>query len=274
MFSSIVFWCEFPEKVDWKNLKIPFPCSVYIAVSSRKEFEKIKKGSSKNIQFGVWPVLSKIEGYWFSGFCGKESIQKLLEYKGLDIKIDIEPPFPFIKFSSFGLLKYGVKMFLFRRAKNNNFLIQTIEELAKSSQIIISGLPLPEFLSRKYGDDIRKDLGGRNFFIYKTFFSGFLGKFLERYYRWFIRSRLKIYKERAMFAIGCTGSGILGNEPVYSDLKSFEEDLKWFSQCGVKNLVVFNLEGILMRRDSEEWMKMLSSFVFYQKGILNHRFIN
>jgi len=49
---------------------------------------------SKNITINAWPVLTKQEGYWFSGFTSIKSIDKLKQYKGLNIKIDLEPPLP------------------------------------------------------------------------------------------------------------------------------------------------------------------------------------
>ena len=60
-----------------------------------------------------------------------------------------------------------------------------------------------------------------------------------------------------MFAIGCIGPGVFGNEPLYVNVNDFERDLRWFSSLGVKNLVVFNLEGVLMRENKEEWLAVL-----------------
>lgn len=260
MFSSITFWCEFPERVDWKNLKLPFPARIYAAVPSRLEFEKIKKQAPKSLVLGAWPTLSKKEGYWFSGFCSKESILKLTEFKGIPLKIDIEPPILKKEFSFSMVLQSFWKFMVAKKGKNNDFLKKVIEALGSSSHLIISGLPLPDFLLKRYGDCIRKDVAMRNFFIYKTFASGFLKDILNIYYKWFIKSRLKIYKERAMFAIGCLGPGIFGNEPIYSDINHFEKDLKWFSSLGVKNLVVFNLEGILQKENKEEWLMVLKKY--------------
>src|SRR3989344_6611323 len=91
------FWCEFPEKVNWEEFKelVNFKTEVYVACRNKKEFnfwkERIK---NKYIDIGAWPILNKKDGYWFSGFLNKKSIDKLKEFNGLKIKIDIEPPFP------------------------------------------------------------------------------------------------------------------------------------------------------------------------------------
>src|SRR3990167_5613281 len=136
MFSSVTFWCEFPEKVNWKAFQklIDFDSSVYVISKDRKTYEAWKKKiKSRNIEVGAWPALSFEEGYWFSGLCSKQSIDKLKEFNGLKIK------------------KEG---------------------------------------------------------------------------------------ERAMFALGCIGHGIYGNEPVYRNVGEFDYDLQMLNELCVKNLVV------------------------------------
>src|SRR3989344_3302370 len=94
---NVRFWCEFPEKVNWKNFKklVNFETEVYVTCKNREEFNFWKKKiKNKFIDVGAWPVLSKEEGYWFSGFLDKKSIDKLNDFDSLKIKIDIEPPFP------------------------------------------------------------------------------------------------------------------------------------------------------------------------------------
>jgi len=39
MFKEIIFWCEFPNKVNWDRVnKIDFNTEVYLAVKNKKEF--------------------------------------------------------------------------------------------------------------------------------------------------------------------------------------------------------------------------------------------
>ncbi len=80
MFKDILFWCEFPEEVDWKRLNVLLKdrsCGVYIASSSRKEFELYQnKITASHVRAGVWPILSKEKGYWFSSFTNKEDFAK------------------------------------------------------------------------------------------------------------------------------------------------------------------------------------------------------
>jgi hypothetical protein len=91
---AIIFWSEFPEQVDWNkvNKEIDFDTEIYAACKDRQEYLAWKKKiKNKHIKMGAWPILDKKDGYWFSGQTSKENIDKLDEFKDVDIKIDIEP---------------------------------------------------------------------------------------------------------------------------------------------------------------------------------------
>jgi len=199
----IRFWCEFPEKVNWDKFKsfVNFKTEVYVAVENRKEFlEWEKKIKSSNIDVGAWSVLKKKEGYWFSGFLSKELIDKLDEFRGLKIKIDIEPLFP-------GKGKNPwlfVLKSLMRKGKNNEYLKEKIESFY-NKDVLISGFPLPLFLRKRYGHYNFKNK--MNFIVYSTF-----GKWLRKYYTWFIKKY-----DVKMVGVGCIGKGVFGNEPVYEN---------------------------------------------------------
>ena len=104
---SVLFWCEFPEECDWKKLGRWLDSdtiTIYVTSSSKEEFmdwkERIQK-YAPTVRLCVWPTLSKEEGYWFSSFTSKKAIDKLEEFRGLDMKIDIEPPIPKKSYSIF-----------------------------------------------------------------------------------------------------------------------------------------------------------------------------
>src|SRR3989344_4439459 len=113
MFKKIIFWCEFPEQVkDWKATdkllkKIKIPVEVYTGVQSVNEYRKWKKKT--RIPMYPWPLLSRKEGYWFSGFSSKKSIDKLKQYKGIKMKIDLEPPIPPWSYTTPKIVMFAVK---------------------------------------------------------------------------------------------------------------------------------------------------------------------
>src|SRR3989344_3556931 len=242
-FESVTFWCEFPKKVNWEGFLriIDFPCNIYITARTRKEFELGKnKIKNKFIKVGAWPILSFEEGYWFSGLSKKESIDKLKEFKGLKIKIDLEPPIKFRSYSNIKALFYSIKYLLFKRYPRNEYLLKTIYKLSETTDIIASGYPFPYWLSKRYGGNVQPNKRIRkNYFIYTTYFPQTLKGILYLYYRNFIKKRLK--EENAMFALGCIGAGIFGNERVYKNVNEFRKDLVIFLKLGVKHLVVFEI---------------------------------
>ena len=135
-FNKVLFWCEFPKEVNWKrfNKILNFNIEVYIAAKNKKEFNfyKSKIKTKKVKKIGVWPTLSKKEGYWFSGYSSKKSINKLKQFKKLKIKIDLEPPLLDINYNFFKLVGVYIKLLISKRPKNKNYLNKTILELNKN----------------------------------------------------------------------------------------------------------------------------------------------
>ena len=82
------------------------------------------------------------------------------------------------------------------------------------------------------------------------------------YYYLYVKSKLRLYENntnKLYFAIGCLGNGVFFTEPIYENIKDFERDLDKFSKWGVKNLVVFNLEGILNKAETHLWINAIKS---------------
>lgn len=256
-----LFWCEFPEKVDWKEAKkiINFKTEIYVAVKTRKEYERWKKKiKNKNIEVGAWPKLDENEGYWFSGLIKKESIDKLKEFKGLKIKVDIEPPFPG---RGAGMLKLFFTYFIpsiIKKGKNNGYLGDVIRNL--NGSLIISGFPLPGWISRRYGDVTRlgKNME-KNFICYTTLTPKRLTRF---YLRWLMKRAMQRYGVNTVFAIGCTGKGIFGDERTYKNIEQFKEDIKMVKDSGARKMVVFNIEGIMERKDKKEWLEEVKKVTY------------
>ncbi len=266
-FNQIIFWCEFPNKVNSKTIKlIDFDTEVYITAKTVKEYKQLsKRFKNKHIKIGLWPILSFEAGYWFSKYTKKEDIDKLKEFDGINMKIDIETPIPtksflFKKFSLYSLIRDANKELKNHKYDNKEYLLNVINSL-KSKKIIISGFPFPNFISKGYGDDstqFNKNFY-RNHFLYTTFFQNkLLKKIIKFYYSIFVKHKLKKYPlDKIYFAIGCTGSGVFSTEPTYKNVQEFEKELDDFLKWGVKNLVVFNLEGILNRKNPGYWLKSL-----------------
>lgn len=269
MFKKIVLWCEFPKKVNWKKAEklIDFPCDVYVAVKSRKEYNNWKKKTK--LKLYPWPILNERDGYWFSGFTSKKDIDRLDEFMGLDMKIDLEPPLPSWTYKTHRIFWYAFKQ-LFRKGENNKYLKEKIYYLAKEhkletvvskSNIIANEFPLLKWYLRRQGldVDINKNIV-KNYMAY-TSFAGSLWRPMIRLYMEIIAKRIAKKNKNIMFSIGLIGHGILKTEKVYKNIKQLKQDLDMINQTGVEKVAIYSLEGILYRRDPEEWLSVIRNYI-------------
>lgn len=237
-----IYWCEFPERCDWKKINEwtkPKKIVAYITCTSRENFEKKKlkiHKICKNIEINAWPTLPKEKGYWFSSFTDKESIDSLNQYKGIKIKVDIEPPIP--KDYSFSSTFKWLILNLFTKPKNKKHLKNKILELSKDTDIILSTFPFPKFILKHWGYIESKKLK-YNFMHYSTFFPKWLRPIYNIYYKIFLKTIPKNY-----IAVGLIGPGIFGTEPIYKNIKEMQNDIKFLKKQHQTDFVFFNLESL------------------------------
>ncbi|MDD5331559.1 MAG: hypothetical protein PHE43_01915 [Candidatus Nanoarchaeia archaeon] len=258
MFKEILFWCEFPKKTNWDliNKEIDFKTEIYIASNSKEEFLKYKnKIKNKNIKIGVWPVLPKSKGYWFSGFVDKESIDRLDQFKDFNIKIDLEPPIINGKGSFFTIFKYLSK-YLFRKGINNKYLADKINSL--SNKKIILGPISPKFYMKKYIEKIKwMDNYYQNYLFYTPMVIGLIRPIFRMWY-W---SWLRLKKlDNFCIAVGPVGKGIFGEEPEYKKLKQLERDIYFVEKMGATNLAIFELSGLFNKKDYKDWLNLIKRY--------------
>ena len=244
MFKRIILTSEFPEEVNWKKaLKlIEFKSEIYIAVKNKKEFLKYrKKIKSKHINLGAWPTLPKEEGYWFSGFTSKKSINKLKEFKGMKIKIDLEPPIPLFNYNNIKIILWLIKLY-FKKAKNKEYLRNVIYWLANNNtKILVNEFPLPKCYLKKLGITIKKQ---KNMTLQMMMYTSPVGRFFRPIMKVYNKIMLKkaLRKNKDMVAsIGLIGPGILKTEGCYKKTEEFLEDLKMVQNISVKNIAVYSL---------------------------------
>ena len=260
--KRFIFWCEFPQEVNWKqvNRLIDFPTEIYITAHTKQEFFTWKKKiTNKNITVGVWPILTKHEGYWFSGYTEKKAIDKLKQFQGINMKIDIEPPIIAGKYNIIKLFIIYSKMFLFTRQRNKKYLHNTIDILSKKGKVIISGFAGPQWVLGLYGDTMQD-----NKKVYKNSFnySTLMPKLAYYYpYKYYIKKTIQQYEERALFAVGCIGHGIFGNEPTYTRTKELEKDIQFLIKNNVKNIAIFDLAGIMNKKNPPEWINTIKKYI-------------
>lgn len=264
---KIIFWSEFPNRVNWQKAKQLFhktklKAEIYVASKSLSEYKKWeKKISSKEIKVGAWLILSKKEGYWFSGFCSKRSIDKLNAFKGQTIKIDLEPPFPSWKYSNAKMTGYLLGLVL-KKAPNTEYLEKTIGKLAKTSKILVNEFPFPTFLLKRagcfYNIKGNKNIE-KNFMLYSTI----QGRFFMPLVKWIQGNTAKkiiASNKNASFSIGLIGHGILKAEGTYSNINQFKNDLDFVKKLGVKRTAIYSIDAIMAKKDSDKWIKIIAKY--------------
>ena len=253
MFQEVLFWSEFPEQIDWEKLNVLLKgkqCRIFFASKSKREFLSYKKRVTiPSVKIGVWPVLSLEEGYWFSAFMNPRSLKKLEEFRGIPMKIDIEPPFPKKKYSFCSMLSWLQEYILMRSPPFRKEFHAVIRSLANDGEVILSGFALPTLFREQYGDPVHEQYK-RNFIFYSTFHL----PFLRCYYRLFF-----LYHRNEYFALGLANHGIFGNEPEYRSIKEFARDVHWAKKMGIKKIVIYSIEGILKRKDAASWLRIVFS---------------
>lgn len=65
--------------------------------------------------------------------------------------------------------------------------------------------------------------------------------------------------ERAHVSLGITGTGKLGDEPVYEDYRELAKDVGAMRAVGVEDLALFCLEGLVGREDAGAWVEAVMS---------------
>lgn len=258
-FENIVLWCEFPQDVKWKELDrmladAQFSPETYVACTSYENYRwwarEIKKQCPNLKEVNAWPVLTKSEGYWFSGFTKKECIDRLLEYKGTKIKIDLEPSFPNHDYTNTKIAKFLLGLLL-KKGKNNTHLAKTIEELSRNNEVLVNEFPLPKMMLKRWGCYYHST--NKNIMCYTSLLKP---KSLLRAYNFAIAKKRKA----KMCSLGLIHSGIFGNEPYYQTPKELVSDMRYAMKKGVRNIAVYSLDSIMRRQDPISWLNALKAF--------------
>ncbi|MDD5254113.1 MAG: hypothetical protein PHG05_03340 [Candidatus Nanoarchaeia archaeon] len=261
--KEILFWCEFPKKTNWDlvNKEIDFKTEIYIAAQSLEEFLRYKnKIKNKNIKVGVWPTLSKEEGYWFSGFTDKKLINKLDDFKEFNIKIDLEPPTFKGKWTTIKALSYFIKYYV-KKPKNREYLERKIESL-KNKKIILSPT-IPMFYVKKTSGLI----DNKRFYynsVYPMIYTSMVSRPMRAFFRMFFRffyGNLKRKHNNTYVALGCLDVGIYGNEGIYKDIKELKKDMDYMQKLNIDKIVIFEISGLFNKKDYKNWLNLIKSYL-------------
>jgi hypothetical protein len=266
---NLLFWCEFPERMNWEDLNSffishSFTAKIGVACTSRQDFEEKKKSIEKYSNLNIamaWPVLSKENGYWFSSQTERKDIDSLDQYKGMKIKLDIEPRIPNIssyKNNSFALYLWLFKQ-LFMKGKNQQYLQEKITELSKTTDIMLSTFPFPDTILISLGMVFDKNMK-YNYIFYSSFFPKPLRMLYRIYMHFFIKRKLKFSPE-TFFAAGLLTPGIFNDEPAYKNPGELEKDIKFLLKNNAKNIIIFQLNSFQELKNPSDWLYTIKKYL-------------
>jgi hypothetical protein len=234
---KISFFEEFPYKKGvWEKLKIiNFPTKLYIALHSIKELRKFEK--KLNLPLGYWILLKKWEGYWISPFSVRSGLIRVfneVKDEEIEVMLDLEPPVHAPWLYIIG----GINFF-----KNKQLIENFIKNRSKKK--------LPTTLVEMKGREEKLKSWGLSYQVEEVFhikmvytsLLPYLRKKQKKILEEVCKEGVKRYGNYFKIGLGCIAKGISRIEPILSP-ERLEEDIKIAKLCGVKEAVIFRLEGM------------------------------
>jgi len=242
----IDFFEEFPTKQNLQKLRlIRWPCLVYLAAPSLKQFLEIEKRAkkiNKRIVYGYWPVLKKCEGYWISQFSQRAALIRIINElkknkKPLNVLFDYELPFlaPFLFVSQF-----------FNYRKNKKLIYDFLEN-AHKYRIKVAIAENRFSLPYNFGDK-------RIILAYSSDFKIASARMLAHK----IESGKK-FRNRLCIGLGCIAPGILKIEPKLGP-KGLERDLHILKKSKIENVIIFRCGGL-----NKDYINVIKKYLSWKK---------
>jgi len=240
---KIDFYEEFPLKQNLHKLKqINFPCRLFLASHSIKEFrllEKQVKTINKKIEVCYWPIVKN--SYWISPFSNPKDLKELfkeLESCNNKILIDLELP----------LNKKLIIKNLFNQFSNR----KRIRYFLENNKERITTAQFPSSIISTFMKIIGLDYKvktEKSFMWYSSMTSKKMNNNIKE-------NLVKIKdKSKISISLGTVALGILGNEPILSP-KNLKQDLDFVKNAGFDRVIIFRLGGLNPR-----YLKVLKSFL-------------
>jgi len=238
----------------------------------------LKKAEAEKINYWLWPLLSKKDGYWPNQWNIKTYSNYVLDLikrlktnnlKPSGISIDLEPPpeklekyltlvqkFKLIELHRFA--NSSIDESLFEKAKKELVILHS---QLKLQNIIIHVVTTPFLLDEKNSIRLQKVFGIPldneafdyiSFMAYRSEFERLVGKMNSRLvYEYSVQAK-KVYGNRAGIDLGVVGNIEFPHKlEGYSDPSRLWEDIAAVKAAGISNIQVYCLDGI----QSVEWIK-------------------
>jgi hypothetical protein len=100
--------------------------------------------------------------------------------------------------------------------------------------------------------------------LYVSMFEGMTGGRISAFdanslvYETLVRLRNK-YGGRAAVSLGATGTGVLGNEPIFETVEELMVGVEASLAAGARDISIYNLEGVISRENPRVWFEALKA---------------
>ncbi len=233
---KIHFFEEFPTTQNLKKIAfVDWPCTLYLAARSLKEFNLIPK--KKGITYGYWPVLEQKEGYWLSPFSTPKAVRRIIrEIKEAqttpqllwDAELPLRHPWLFLRLDNFARNRRRIRTFIRQNSEHITTCEYPLKSRLSSWLLNIAGV---SFSPKKFGN--------RKIIMYYTSMHEHLRPVLLKA----IATLHQKYGKALWVGVGTIAKGILGTEQILFPAR-LERDLNDLQGIGVENVVIFRLGGM------------------------------
>lgn len=234
----------------------------------------IRSCGDAGLQLGLWPMLADADGRWGSTFNAQayadfvRSVVDSAPQVGT-IAIDLEPPIAMVQ----GLLKghplaYRQLVRAGQWAPGLEILSELLAHLSDRGVATIAAVN-PMLLADGRGESAWQWLFGTpidalpfeaiSFMAYTSLFEGYSRGLITRRVASALlgqtaQAAARQWGQRASLSLGTVGGGALGDERPFRSVGELAEDVALAQACGVQDLALFDLSGVLEQADPEVWI--------------------
>ncbi len=230
------------------------------------------------VQLGLWPMVADDHGRWGSTFNAhhfSEFTTAVSEHapENTTIAIDLEPPIAIMH----GLLM-GRPSAYRQLLRTNNWgagherlhnLLRTLNErgypcLAAANPMLLGDGRGESAWQWLFGTPIDQlPFDAVSFMTYTSLISGYSKGVLGRPIAHSMLMQTAVAAQaqwggRASMSLGTVGGGALGDEVPYHSIDELREDVATALACGVTDLALFDLSGVLAQKNPHEWLSVFA----------------
>ncbi|HYV43537.1 MAG TPA: hypothetical protein VFA20_01705 [Myxococcaceae bacterium] len=237
----------------------------------------IDRAREIDLSIGLWPLLSNDRGRWLHpGNAGEfarwiDELILAVDRRGLSIDalvLDLEPPIAEVRRLTGGRLG-AIRAWLSRRtdpAVHRAIVAMLAARGIESFAAVVPTVILPGASGRGWqealGTPIDAPYRALHPMLYTSLLEGYSRGAIARpdaraLLVHFARIARDGFGDRAGVSLGAVGVGALGDERTYRDVSELADDVALVRLCGVEDIALFDLSGVLARPAAERWLDAL-----------------